>query len=280
MTIPAKKVLWVMLPMAVFLIWSHVLAKEQSQSDQTSGAQQESAAAAPDLADIIPLTTELSGRLSALENELTGLLDISVVEKKYAGIEERLKDLAGQLQRLKDSKEFSPDQLRDLQKAIGQENALFEKISKPLNKAIRQLGVLRKSWLGEKKRWNEWQASLLKEGEPDQIESAVAKAHETIESALTLTLPQFEAMLKVQEKAGIIHVGLNALAAEIAGVVGKRDVLIEASPPMFSSQYFSQFKGSCGTCCIKVLPGSHGRTAGFLFERDGSFSSRVSFLLL
>jgi small-conductance mechanosensitive channel len=240
--IPAKKILWAMLVMAVVLMSSRVLAQDQSQGDQTSGAKQDPAAAVPDLADIIPLASELSGRLAALENKITGLLDISAVERKYTGIEENLKEPAEQLQKLKDSKKFRLDELKDFKMAIGQQNELLEKTSTPLINAIRHLGAWRKEWLAEKTRWSEWQASLLKERELDQIKSTFAKANDTIETTLTLILTQLEAMLTVQEKAGIIQVKINALASELGDLMEQRSDLIDTSPPMFSSRYFSQFR--------------------------------------
>ena len=164
----------------------------------------------------------MSGRLAALENRIKGGLDISAVEKKYDGIEANLKDPADRLQQLKDSKDYKYDKLVELREAIKQENKLFEEISKPISQAIRQLGAWRKEWLAEKKRWNEWQSSLLKEGEFDQLKSTFEKANDTIDKALDLVLPQLESMLTVQEKAGNIQTKINTLAAELDGLIRGR----------------------------------------------------------
>ena len=55
-----------LLLMAVFMIASHGLAQEQSQGEEASVQKGESPAAIPDLADIIPAETQLSGRLVTL----------------------------------------------------------------------------------------------------------------------------------------------------------------------------------------------------------------------
>ena len=68
------KILWFLLPMAVLLIWSSGSAQEQTQTDQISDSKEESPA--PDLADIVPLATELAGRLAALENEVGAVLQV------------------------------------------------------------------------------------------------------------------------------------------------------------------------------------------------------------
>jgi hypothetical protein len=62
----AKKVLRTVLPIVVVLISSHVFAHEQLKGDQTTGAKQDVAVSAPDLADIIPKAAKLSGELAIL----------------------------------------------------------------------------------------------------------------------------------------------------------------------------------------------------------------------
>ena len=243
MRVPAKKIFAVVLLIALFLISSHVPAQEQSNVDQTSGAKRELPASAPDLADIVPLAAKLTGGLAALENSISGLLDVTAFERKYAGIDANLKGLAGQLQRLKDSKNYRYRKLVELREKIEQENEMFEKIHNPFSKAIRQLGDWRKEWLAEKKRWNEWQSSLLKEGELDQLKSTFAKADDTINTALNLLISQLEAMLMVQEKAGNVQAKIDALTVELDGLIlaARHGDMVDKSPPMFSSRYFSQF---------------------------------------
>jgi small-conductance mechanosensitive channel len=243
MKLSANKILRVVLPIAALLIPIKVPAHEQSQVAQTTTALPELPAPAPDLAEIIPLAAKLSSRLTVLENKVTFLLDISEVERKFTVIEANLMDPAGQLQRLKDSKDYRFKKLVELREAIEQENESFEQIDGPLSKAIRQLGIWRTEWLAEKKRWNELQSSLHEEGALDQFDSTFAKANDTIDTALNLILSQLTAVLTTQAKASNIQAKIDALDAEISGLVlaKRRGVMIDASPPVFSSRYFSQF---------------------------------------
>ncbi|MFV9645579.1 MAG: mechanosensitive ion channel domain-containing protein [Desulfobacterales bacterium] len=266
-----KKILGIVLPMAVLLISSHGLAHELPQSDQTSDAVREIPAPAPDLADIVPLATELSGRLAALENRIKGGLDISSVEKKYDGIEANLKGPAGQLQRLKDSKDYKYNKLVELREAIKRENKLFEEISKPLSDAIRQLGAWRKEWLGDQKHWNEWQSSLLKEGELDPLRSTFEKAKDTIDTALNLVNLQLEAMLRAQKKAGHIQERISALGVELNALIEdeRRSTLLDESAPMFSSHFFSQFKSSASWSAVIKGPDEISWPDSRFFARQG-----------
>ena len=174
------KILRFVLPIVVILISSYGFAQEQSKGGQTTGAKQDVALSAPDLADIIPLAATLSSRLTALENKTTGLLDISEVGSKFAVIEANLNDPAGQLQRLKESKDYKSKKLVTLREAIEQINESFEEINMPLSNAIRQLGSWRREWLAAKKRWNELQSSLREEGAFDQLDATFENGNDTI----------------------------------------------------------------------------------------------------
>jgi small-conductance mechanosensitive channel len=238
-----KKIVGLVLPMALLLISVPVPAQEQSKSDQVPEVKEDAAIPVPDLADIIPLATELSGRLATLENKITGAPDVSEVEKKYESISADLEGPAGQLQQLKESKDYSYRKLVELREAIETENKLFEKTSKPLNQSIRNLAAWRAEWLAEKQHWNFWQSALLEEADLDQLKSNFAKASATIEAALNLVIPKLERLLSLQLKAGDIQATISALTIEIDPLIEKnlRGSLLYASPPMFSSGYFSQF---------------------------------------
>ena len=240
---PIKKILRLVLPIVVILISSQVLAIEQPNGDQTSGTKRDVSVSAPDLADIIPKATKLSGDLATLENRVTGVLDVSEFEKKYARIEENLKDPAAQLQQIKDSKDGRINKLVEIRKVIKRENALFEEISRPLSEAIRQLGAWRNDWQAEKQHWNEWQSALLEDGDLDRLKPTFAKAKDTIDKALKIVLSQLDSMLTVQERAGNTQAKIIALSAELDALIlaARSGIRVNISPPMFSSLYFSQY---------------------------------------
>ena len=104
--------------LTMLLIFSFGLALAQSQSDQGPDVREESTVEVPDLADIIPLTTKLSGRLAVLENQIADLLDVSAVQDGYTEVESSLKDLTGKAQRLKETKDYRYRKLVDLREAI------------------------------------------------------------------------------------------------------------------------------------------------------------------
>jgi potassium efflux system protein len=240
---PGKKILTIVLAIAIFLISRYALPQEQSNTEQTSETKQDASESAQDLADIIPKATKLSADLAALENRVTGLPDVSEFEKKVAGIEEHLKDPAAQLQQIRDKKDGRLNKLVELRKVIELENKLFEEISKPLSEAIHQVGTWRNDWLAEKQRWNQWQSTLLKDGDFAPLQSTFAKATDTINKALQIVVSKLNSMLAAQERAGNVQAKIIAFSTELDSLViaARSGVRVNISPPMFSFRYFSQY---------------------------------------
>ena len=251
----AKKLIGIVLTIAIALIPSLGLTQEQPQADQVSAAKQVLPATAPDLANIVPLAAKLTVRLADLENKIKAELIISEYEKKYAGIEADIDNFDGQLERLKGTKGYKYNKLVEIKQALDKENKLYEAANTPLNQAIRQLGDWRNQWLTEKKRWNEWQAALEKDGEFDQLESTFEKANDTIDSAVDLVLSRLEAMLTVQERAGNLQERLSALSVELDALIRdeRRSTLLDDASPLLSGRFFSQF--TSGALWAAVLQG-------------------------
>ena len=239
----AKKILRLILPIAVILMSSNVLAQDPPKVEQVPESKQDVSKPTPDLANIIPKATQLSGDLAMLENSVTGILDISELDEKYTGIEENLKNPAARLQQIKDSKNIKLNKLVEIRKVIERENKLLEKISKPLQETIRRFGVWRNDWQAEKQQWNEWQAALIEDGDLEQLKSIFAKAGGTIDKALGIINSQLGLMLTIQDRAGTIQAKIFSIRAELDALIlaARSGVRVTVSPPMFSSGYFSQY---------------------------------------
>ena len=235
-------------------------------------AAEEKSVAIPDLADLIPLAAELSGRLAVLEKSVAVGMDLSAVEQSLSEIEADLQNDLVQLEWLEAAETSRYLQLVELEETVENEAAALEKVNNSLTGEIRKLGDLRKEWLAEKNRWNEWQSSLL-EGEPlDKVKSTFTKAHQTMDTALNLIRQELEPLLTVQERAGNIRARIISLAAEIDGLILARGgVLLESSPPMFSSRYLAQF-GS------ELWFGVHGGLAEVSLPR-GRFFTRQGWIV-
>ena len=244
MKLLSLKIFWVVLLLTLFLMQKGILAHEESQDTQPSGAKQEKPLAVPDLADLIPLATKLSGRSAVLEKKLAVGLDVSAVEKSFSGIVANLEGHSDELQKLKDSEDYRYGELIELKTSILSEGDSLEALSEPLTEAIRELVASRRQWLDERKRWNEWQQSLLKDETLDEVKLIFKEAQKTIDTPLSLILQQLKPMLVVQQRAGNIQARIDSLTVEVGDLIStmKRVVLVDSSPPMYSYRYFAQIR--------------------------------------
>ena len=282
MRYPAKKILSVVLPIAVFLLASHVFAQEQTSGDQTPATTRDKSVPAPDLADIIPQATKLSADLAMLKNRVRDLLDVSGFEKNYAGIEKKLQGAAAQLQQIKDSKDGDPDKFAEIRMVIERQKELLEEISQPLGETIRQLGAWRNHWQAQQQQWNTWQSIILKDGELDPLQSIFAKAMATIDEALEIIHSQLGQMLTVQERAGNIQAKIIALNAEIDALIlaARSGVRVNISPPMFSPSYFSQYSKQLWYALLKGLSESSWVGTRFVDQQGLIVFLQIFFSLL
>ena len=240
---PAKIVLTFGLAIAIFWIPGHALPQAQSNAEQASVPEQNESEPAPNLADIIPQATKLSADLAALKSKVATAPDVSSFENEVAKIEERLEEPAAQLQQIKNTKDGRSNKLAGLREVIGRENKLFEKTNKPLSDAIDKLGTWRNDWLAEKRRWEQWQSTVLKDGDLSPLRSTFARAEDTIEMALEIVVSKLNAMLAAQERAGHAQAKIIALSTELDALIlaARSGAVVDISPPMFAPQYFSQY---------------------------------------
>ena len=270
MRLSAKIILRRVLPIALILISGHVCAQEQPNGNQISETKQDVSSSAPDLSDIIPAATKLSADLAILKNRITGVLDISEFEEKYARIEENLKDPAAQLEQIKESKDVRLNKLVEIKRVLERENELLEEISRPLGETIRRFGAWRNDWQAHKQKWNQWQSVLLADADLDQLKSTFAKATGTIEKALEIVNSQLASMLPVQERAGNIQGKIIAISTELDALIvsARTGVRVHTSPPMFSPSYFSQYSSELWYALQKGLAEATWVDRRF-FDRQG-----------
>ena len=219
-------------------------ATAQGVNGQTADSEAASTVTSPDLADLIPMASELAGRLKALENNLTDLPEISTLEAKYSAIDSSLAYPAERFERLSAAEDFRYNRIMEIREEIRREKRKFEEASSQLSSVIRILGVQRDKWLTEKETWNKWQAAMKSDAELEQLESTFEKVHGTVETALALILSKLSPMLTLQMNAGSTHEKIIALTVEIDVILERRQssALTESSPFMLSSEFIAQVK--------------------------------------
>lgn len=229
---------------ALLLISGSVHAVDQPDQDQNTTSMETPDVSSLELAKIIPLASELSGRQAALENSVRKLVDLPGLEESYKIIGENLVASADKFQVLKDNKNFSYNGLSDIREEIRQHKRSFDNISRPLSHAINQLEMHRKEWTGEKKLWNEWRLTVYEEGLGlDQLKSTFNKALYAIDKILDLVSLELEKTLSLQKEVSHLKTEMTVIVAELDELMlgERREVLLTETPPLFSRPFLSQF---------------------------------------
>ncbi|HJY83133.1 MAG TPA: mechanosensitive ion channel domain-containing protein [Candidatus Binatia bacterium] len=224
-----------------------VLSPARLTAQEPQGAQSPAAATAqppavPELADLIPLATALSGRLANLEKTIANQGNLSQIEQKLGEISARVDEDVRQFLALKASSDPRAGRLPELKAEIDSAGDTLTGISKAVTAKVRTFGNLRKVWLAEQQQWNAWQAALRKDEQPEEITTTVTKAQRAIDTALGLLLQQLKPLLALQEQIGTLQTKINTLTAEVESLLSlsQGGVMVDASPAMFSAQYLSQ----------------------------------------
>ena len=243
-----KTFLFVLSIACVLLISTRIFAgsliTEQINKEQSPVPLKAKTATAPDIAEIIPLASDLHGRFVQLKSKIEGLSDIADVEKKFSQYQDRTEGLGTQLTKIKDAEGENRFRLINLSRILKDEKTYFEFVNRPLGRNISRVAAWKTDWVTEKKRWNNWEKIFLADHQPEQLRSAFAEAQATIDKAIHIVQQQLEAMLQIQAKGAAVKSRIEFLEAKSLALISasRTDSLLAAAPPMFSLKYFSQFR--------------------------------------
>ena len=228
----------------VFCLLQYGLAAaEPAQTKAPIEPKAEPAVTTPELSEIIPLSTKLSARLTALSATGQTRLDLASIKEKCAGIEASINRYANKLNVQKEKGDYRATNLLILQQEIEDGDEQLKTVSKAINKEVSRLEARYKEWQTEKKQWSQWQTVWLEDEVPEQINTVLEKTADTIEQGVTLTSSQLETMLAEQAYIGAIQEKIDSLWADVRRLIENKraGVLLKTAPPMFSPEYFSQF---------------------------------------
>jgi small-conductance mechanosensitive channel len=230
------------LPLLALFLFPARLTAQDPQEAQPPAAATEQPPAAPELADLIPLATALSGRLASLEKTISDKEDLSQVEQQLREIDALVDEHDKQFLALKASTDQRAGRLLQFKAEIKSAGETLAEVGTAVTEQVRTLGNLRKAWLTEQQQWVAWQATTLKNESLTAITTTVARAQGVIDTALGLLQHQLEPLLVMQEQVGALQTRINTLTDEVEGLISLAHggVAGGGSPAMLSAQYFSQ----------------------------------------
>jgi potassium efflux system protein len=269
--------LWV-----VFLVPGNVSAAWPQKKDQPAEAKPEPEVAVPDLANIIPLSADLSGFFARLQNNINQGDDFSAIEMKYAAIAAELEESTRTSDQLKETVGYKIVQLHKFREDAANQKFLLAFVSKPLITEIRRIDGWKTEWLSEKRHWDVWQASLLKDQSPEQIKQVFRDAQKTLDTGLELVLQRLEVMLVLQAKGSDVVKRLDVFDADLhtALSLARREYLFSRAPPLLSFSFLSQFRGELWSVVLEDLRGFSWPGVRFFRQYGWNFLVQLCCILL
>jgi len=230
------------LPLLALFLFPARLTAQDPEGAPPPAAATEQPPAAPELADLIPLATVLSGRLASLEKTISNKEDLSRVEQQLEKISALGDEHDKQFLALKASTDRRAGRLLQFRAEIKSAGETLAEVGAAVTEQVRIFGNWRKAWLTDQQQWAAWQATTLKNESLTAITTTVTRAQGVIDTALGLLQHQLEPLLVMQEQVGTLQTRINTLADEVEEMLAlpRGGVLVAASPAMFSAQYFSQ----------------------------------------
>jgi len=216
---------------------------QNDKSAQPSGEEKKEAPAAPSVAEIVPLGTQLAERSAALESELTNVFNFSEAEESLDKIARGTEKLSEQLQTLKTAGNYGYDQLAELKGEIDRQADSLEKIIESLTEAINKTELWKEEWSKESQRWKDLRSSVPKNIPLKTVTSTFAKANKTINRTLELISEKLKSLLALQQETGNIQSGLYSLRLEVDNLLlaMRGELWSKSAYSMFSPNYYSQF---------------------------------------
>jgi len=216
---------------------------QNDKTAQPSVEEKKELPTAPNVAEIVPLATQLAERSAALESELTNLFNFSQAEENLVKIAKGTGKLSEQLQALKTAGNYGYDQLAELRGEINRQANSLEDIIQSLTQAINKTDSWKEEWSKESQRWKDLRSSIPKDVPIKSVAPTFAKAEKTINRTLALITQKMTSLLAVQQETGNIQSGLYSLRQEIDNLIlaMRGELWSKSADSMFSTDYYSQF---------------------------------------
>ncbi|MGD8530150.1 MAG: mechanosensitive ion channel [Syntrophobacterales bacterium] len=227
---------------SVTILQGAVAAQQTGPSASTEAAEP-AADSTLTISDLISYSTELSGRLSALQRELQLGFDLAGFEEALGETTEELKSLSARLKATKTDRRLGLGRLSELKAEAMASGRKLQERWKPLANRIKQVERWRNEWSVDKERLLALESSLPGDESSKTVRPTIARAKEAIDKATKLISDNLNSLLATENQAAGVQATADSLVADIDGLLQalRGDLFQKSAPSMFSSEYFGQF---------------------------------------
>jgi len=234
---------FVLILVLVMVTFQGIVKAQDTTPLLSKGAADTEKSSSLSISDLISFSTELSGRLSALQRNVELDFDLSGFEKDLAKTQEQLKVLSVKLKEIKADGRLGSQRLSELRVEIVELDKEFEKICKPFASHIKKVERWSNEWSQDKVRLLTLDSSLSKDESYKMMRPTIIRAKETIDKAKKLISDNLKLLLATENKVANTQAAMDSLVAEIAELLQslRRDLFQKSAPSMFSSEFYGQF---------------------------------------
>jgi len=227
------------------------------------------------VSDLVSFSTELSGRLSALQRNMELGFDLPAFEKDLAKTQEQLKVVFDGLNEMKADGRLGYERLSELKGELVASAKQLEKTWTPIASRIRQVERWNYEWSQDKERLLALESSLPRDESYKMVRPRIARAKETIDKAGKLISDNLNSLLQKENMAADVQATSDLLVAEIDGLLQslRGDLFHKSAPSMFSSKFYGQFN--------TVIGDDLGKSFEIMFtSQSGGLQKNLLFIVL
>jgi small-conductance mechanosensitive channel len=198
----------------------------------------------PSLAELIPLATDLSARLTSVESPAEARRALDISDRAAIAADRQLETISAEVRQLREAPTRRYAVYAKLKNDLARESGSLERASQPLTLAINRLDRWEKEWRAEKARWSGWHAAHVTERSPEALRSTFAKALATIDAGQRAVQQRLEIVLAAQARTAEIQGRINRLSVELESLLGeaREQSLLSRAPAMYQRAFFTQFR--------------------------------------
>ncbi len=198
----------------------------------------------PGLNKLIEESEGLFADLEEIRNGIAKNLDLVKAKNELGKIQSSINEISPLLEQLKENKTSQSGLRIRIQSQLEADDERLQKIRNRLSDALNRIQEWVSLWKKAEKQWNKWQSAAGDSLVYDAVQPIFKKNLSSINEAEKRLSEEIQPIVVTLEKVWQAKSQIDGMKRKISDKfsVGNEDMLGESNPPMYSLQYFSQFR--------------------------------------
>ena len=196
----------------------------------------------PELNQVIPMSAEVTAKLTALSTKIEQKEIIKTIDAKFVKLEEQLKELQAQFSDIQNIENWPLNRLLAADARYTEINEVLSELIKPLSATLTRLEEIRIEWTQKQKFWSDWKQALSDSGS-EIPEETFQKTLQDIAGILKKLSAASTEILKFEEPYSEAQEALTRRLVLIDETLASRRkaVLERDAYSLLNSEFYNQF---------------------------------------